>query len=490
MAIPVNIEDLLSGQIVESTRVEFKAGYNPQAIVHTICAFANDIDNIGGGYVVIGVEEDGGAPAANPAGLAREEVDAIMKKLVGLRRRIEPLYQPIAEPVEFRGALLIAIWCPGGHGRPYKAPGDLAAKRPAKHHYIRKFASTVIASPDEEKELFYISSSIPFDDRPCLAAPVEALSRGLMLEHLDRVKSPLADMADSMATRTIAENMQLLSGPPEAEHPRNVGVLMFSEHPEEYFPHARIEVVDIPDPTGSGMTERLFTGPIQRQLSDTLMHLRNMVIAERIEKPESEAESIRIFNYPFAAVEEILANAVYHRSYQVPEPITVRITPQALEITSFPGFARSITDAAIASGDIRGRFYRNRRIGDFLKELRLIEGRNTGFPRAFAALEANGSPALRFEMDEERSFLAVTIPAHPAFSSPTEPRISAYDARIEEALAGQTLTLTQLARAMGYKGISKRLRTRVDELLASKTLAADLTAEGRAGIRWAARRQD
>lgn len=49
MAIPVNISQLLSGNVVESTRVEFKSGYNPDAILHTICAFANDIDNIGQG---------------------------------------------------------------------------------------------------------------------------------------------------------------------------------------------------------------------------------------------------------------------------------------------------------------------------------------------------------------------------------------------------------------------------------------------------------
>ena len=49
-------------------------------------------------------------------------------------------------------------------------------------------------------------------------------------------------------------------------------------------------------------------------------------------------------NYPYAAVEEILSNAVHHRSYQIGEPINVRITPTAMEITSFPGFDRSITD--------------------------------------------------------------------------------------------------------------------------------------------------
>ena len=62
MAIPVNLDDLINRRVVESTRVEFKADWNPTPIIHSICAFANDIDNMGGGYIVIGVEEENGSP--------------------------------------------------------------------------------------------------------------------------------------------------------------------------------------------------------------------------------------------------------------------------------------------------------------------------------------------------------------------------------------------------------------------------------------------
>ena len=96
-------------------------------------------------------------------------------------------------------------------------------------------------------------------------------------------------------------------------------------------------------------------------------------------------------------MEEILTNAVYHRSYRMPEPTTVRITPDEMEVTSFPGFDRSISEDAIVGRRIRARGYRNRRIGDYLKELGMTEGRNTGFPTAFAAMEANGSGDIDFE---------------------------------------------------------------------------------------------
>ncbi len=54
MAIPVNIHELINGTVVESTRIDFKADWNPEPIIHTICAFANDIDNMGGGYIIVG----------------------------------------------------------------------------------------------------------------------------------------------------------------------------------------------------------------------------------------------------------------------------------------------------------------------------------------------------------------------------------------------------------------------------------------------------
>lgn len=42
MSLPINIEDLMHRNKVESNRVEFKRGWNPTSIYHTICAFAND----------------------------------------------------------------------------------------------------------------------------------------------------------------------------------------------------------------------------------------------------------------------------------------------------------------------------------------------------------------------------------------------------------------------------------------------------------------
>lgn len=66
MHLPINIDDVLHGQIVEWERLEFKQGWNPEAVLHTMCAFANDFHNLGGGYILIGVAENQGQPVLPP----------------------------------------------------------------------------------------------------------------------------------------------------------------------------------------------------------------------------------------------------------------------------------------------------------------------------------------------------------------------------------------------------------------------------------------
>lgn len=472
MAIPVNIEDLIHKRVVESTRIEFKGDWNPNPIIHSICAFANDIDNLGGGYIVVGVEEKDGSPVFPIKGIEQSKIDGILKELVGYCRCIEPLYNPVVEPILFQGEYVIVIWITAGYGRPYKAAKDVFSNKSNKAYYIRKFSSTIIASPEEEKELFYISTDIPFDDRANLLADVSDLDLGLMRQHLKEIGSDLYTYSLKKDVVELAKDLQIVSGPSEDLKPLNVGILMFSEIPQKYFRYAKIEIVDIPDPTGTNMVEKTFTGPIQRQLKDALAYIKNYVLKEVTIKEANKAEAKKITNYPYAAIEEILANAVYHRSYQVNEPITVRITPESMEITSFPGFDRSISNEDIKNYNIRARIYRNRRIGDFLKELKLIEGRNTGFPNALKALEENGSAYPRFEMNENRDYLSVILSVHQYFLPKKNENSQeiAYKEKIINALKEKSMTLSELAKALGYKGISKKLSDSVNEMLQEKIL--------------------
>ena len=71
MPLPISIPDLISQRIVENARIEYKSDWNPERILHTICAFANDIDNWGGGYIVIGIDEEDGMPVKPIKGIEK-----------------------------------------------------------------------------------------------------------------------------------------------------------------------------------------------------------------------------------------------------------------------------------------------------------------------------------------------------------------------------------------------------------------------------------
>lgn len=197
----------------------------------------------------------------------------------------------------------------------------------------------------------------------------------------------------------------------------NVGLMFFCLEPDKFFPYAQIDVVQFPDDLGGDqIIEQTFKGPLHQQLRDALRYIRNVVITEYVQKLPDVAEANRFFNYPYAAIEEALSNAVYHKGYDIREPIEVRVLPDRIEIVSHPGADRSISIENLKNYRAASRRYRNRRIGEFLKELHLTEGRNTGFQKIIRALKANGSPMPIFETDEDRTYFLTTILIHPAFA--------------------------------------------------------------------------
>lgn len=116
----------------------------------------------------------------------------------------------------------------------------------------------------------------------------------------------------------------------------------------------------------------------------------------------------------------------YHRDYPSNQAIIIEIEPELIRIISFPGIDRSIPMRVIEAGErFSSRYYRNKRLGEFLKELELSEGKSTGIPIIQEELRKNGSPRATFTTDEDRRAVTVEIPIHPAFLE--KPSIGATD---------------------------------------------------------------
>ena len=148
-------------------------------------------------------------------------------------------------------------------------------------------------------------------------------------------------------------------------------------------------------PDRDELIEKEFHSPLHEQVRDALRYIDSNVIQEKVIKHPDRPEATRFFNYPLSAIEEAVVNAIYHRSYEQREPVEVRINPDGIDVVSYPGPDASIRNDVLNGDKIMARRYRIRRIGEFLKELELTEGRCTGIPKIRAGMERNGSPPPR-----------------------------------------------------------------------------------------------
>ena len=417
MSLPINIKELLNGKVVEWERLEFKKSWNPKSTMHTICAFANDINNWSGGYIIIGVEENNGKPVFPPYGLEQNQLDSIQKKLHEICYRLSPKYFPVVEPYFYEKKHILIVWVPGGDARPYKAPETL--KKGSQYFtWIRRYSKSVKAKGKEEQLLFNLTTKTPFDDRINYHAEIDDFELILIKNFLKEINSDFKIQNDT-TMEEVCHILQIGRGPKEYFKPLNIGLLFFTSDPSRYFPYARIEIVEFLDDIGDNLIEKTFTGPLHTQILSALQYIKNSVIKEKVKKIAGQAESNRFYNYPYEAIEEALVNAVYHKSYEIREPIEVSIRQDRIEILSFPGPLPPINNDSLKKYSVTTRCYRNRRIGDFLKELHLTEGRATGFPKVRRSMKINGSPDPIFQMDNDRIYFLTTIKINPDFKFTT-----------------------------------------------------------------------
>jgi ATP-dependent DNA helicase RecG len=423
MGLPVNIDDLIHARTVESVRIEFKRGWNPEEIIHSICAFANDIREYGGGYIVVGLEEDNGVPILPPYGVKENQIDRIQKDFINLCFLIQPKIFPVIEPILFEGEYIIVIWVTTGEERPYTAPSTLGNKG-QRRIYVRPASVTIPTTPELEKQLRDLVAYKHFDDKRNTKASVNDLDLGLIMSYLQEVKSQLFDEALKMPFEELCLKMQIIRGQKEDLKPLNVALLLFCKEPEKFFEGCKTNLVEFEDESGTTYSEKVFKGPVHLQIREIMEYLNSKIIQKYIRKSSLKAESDVFYNYPFLALEEAIVNSLYHRSYEEPRPNEIRIykffkkevdkaeDKRRIEIRSYPGPLPPIDNQSLSNLEFNSRNYRNLKLGDWLRNIRLAEKYATGIPTILSALEKNGSPKPLFWTDDNKSEFLVTIKIH------------------------------------------------------------------------------
>jgi ATP-dependent DNA helicase RecG len=412
--LPIGIEELVGGA-VETARLEFKGSWDPEVtgaqVLKTLCAFANDLQNLNGGYIVIGVAEEQGVALRPVCGLDDADIDAVQRWIRGNCNRIEPTYLPVMDVAELDGKRVLVLWANASDSRPHQAPDGPKGTR---KYWVRIGSETIEARDAILTSLMQQTAKIPFDDRRAHSATTSELSFALVGEFLSDVQSDLRYQADA---ERVYRAMQITSPVNGHAIPKNVALMFFARDPERWFRGARIEVVEFHDDAGGNtLSEQVFRGPLHHQVRQCLSHLESMT-TRHLEKSGSSLETRGWLSFPIPALREAIVNAVYHRSYEASvEPTKVYLYPNRIEVISYPGPVPGIEHKHLdGTAPVPPVPARNRRIGEYLKELRLAEGRGTGLPRIRRSMEENGSPAPTFDFDEERTYFRVTLPAHPEY---------------------------------------------------------------------------
>ena len=420
--LPINLNNLLHGRGVESVRVEFKAAWDPDStgpqVLKTICAFANDFHNLNGGYVVIGVAERGGHVVLPPTGLSPAELEAAQKWLRGNCNRLDPQYQPLLAPEVVGGRHVLVVWAPASQTRPHRAPDG---PRGPLRYWVRVGADTVDAERRGGlvRELIGQTARVPWDDRRALDADLADLHEMTVREHLHEVGSGLADEPEAVE---MYRRMGITARVNNHDVPRNVGLLFFAAEPTRWCYGAWIDcALFAAEGTGDVQEEQEFRGGLARQVRNCLRYLSGRSPVHLRKEPD-RIETRRWRAWPEVALRESLVNALYHRGYEpdVMEPTKVYLYPDRLEIVSYPGPVAGLEPRHFAPltphSSIPTVPARNRRIGEFFKEIGLAEARLTGLRKVAAAMAANGSPAPRYDFDAGRTYFRVTLPAHPEYA--------------------------------------------------------------------------
>ena len=90
----------------------------------------------------------------------------------------------------------------------------------------------------------------------------------------------------------------------------------------------------------------------------------------------------------------------------------------------------------------------NRRLGDYLQELQLSEGRATGIPTIQDELRKNGSEPARIETDEGRTYFLIEIPCRDGYENEMDAENGMINGTINEREAA---LIAEIAKQPGIK---------------------------------------
>lgn len=402
MADPISLhltdEELLALLTdLESDRAERKerlAGDAPTKVREAVCAFANDLP----GHETVGVVFVGVDDGGQPVGL--DVTDELLLSLSGMRSdgNILPIPTMAVEKRRLLGHEVAVI---------IVAPADAPPVKYKGRTWIRVGPRRGIASHQDERILNERRRfrDLAFDLQPIPSATLVDLSKRLFEEEY----LPAAFARDVLEANNRSYEERLLSTRMLAvlaePTPTLVGVLALSPRARDFVPGAFVQFLRIEGAELGGpiIDEEVVDGPLAqliRRLDEKLRaHIRTSVDLT------SAAVESRAPDYPVTALEQLVRNAVMHRTYEgTNAPVRVTWFDDRVEIQSPGGPYGLVTKESFGKPGVTD--YRNPTLAEAMKTLGFVQRFGVGIATANRALAANGNPPIAWQIDD-RYVLAV-----------------------------------------------------------------------------------
>ena len=392
------LEQLLDD--LESDRAERKESPSDgDRIRQAICAFANDLPGHNQpGVLFVGVNEQG-----DPTGLSI--TDQMLQNLASMRGDGNILSFPSLDVQKRRlkGHDVAVVLVHPSDAPPVKFKGTI---------WIRSGPRRGIANPDDERRL---NEKRRFRD---LSADIRPISSAIIGE-LDELLFRRTYLPSAVSTDVVDQNQrgfehQLLAtkfahpGPPVC--PTLLGILTVGKSPTDWAPGAycqflRIDGTELGDPVKDS---RELRGPLPDLLNE-LEDLLKLNIQASVDFTSGPVE-VQKPDYPIVALQQIVRNAILHRSYEnTNAPVRLYWFNDRVEIQNPGGPYGQVTKQNF--GQPGAYDYRNPNLAAVMKELGYVQRFGFGIAIARQEMAKNGNPPPEFQVED--SHVAVILRKQP-----------------------------------------------------------------------------
>ena len=383
------LENLLDD--TESDRVERKRSFKGdmrKRAREAVCAFANDLPNRNQPGILFVGAEDNGSPSREPIS------DELLQSLADMRTdgNILPLPALSVEKRLLKGAEMAVVTVMPSDMPPVKYEGRI---------WIRTGPRRSIANDQEERILNEKrrTRNLPFDISPIPTSTVSDLSKTIFEN--EYLSAAFAKDVLENNGRTYEEQLTSckFTVSPTDSTPTLLGLLSIGKTPQDFLPGAyiqflRINGMELHDPV---MDEENIRGALVEMLRRTEEKLKahNRTAIDITSAPVHQEDS----PYPHVALQQILYNAVLHRTYESTHaPVRVYWFNDRIEINSPGGPYGNVTPENFGSPGVTD--YRNLNICDVLRTFGFVQAFGRGIAVARKAMEENGNPKPEFEVDQ------------------------------------------------------------------------------------------